>query len=330
MDNTSGHSTVTDDQYFLLYFIMGVYFAPDLKKVRTLKSVFQRRAEGLLAYLPHQLSSSHMRREAIEGVYYYVLRKADKSLVLELPQLHQFFNGNLPAPAQDSTTPYYPQFDSLFPPKLHPKSQFRNKYDVLGNIAFINDPEISYIKPVDIARFKRLTGLKGFLLDRNDPLLNKFMHGALQENISEGYVCPSSVQTQAGQLLPCSNRFDNALAQTCNTVTPSQVKASTENESEPSCGCDTASAETCDTFIPSPTKHSTVNELEQRTIFLPSCPSQEEWNNIIAATKCGISLAGTAAGGRFRPSLGLIDIGESDDSYLFRVSLPGVKRDESK
>lgn len=324
MDNTSaGHSTVTDDQYFLLYFVMGVYFAPDLKKVRTLKSVFQRRAEGLRAYLPRQLSSSHMRREAIEGVYYYVLRKTDKSLVLELPQLHQFFNGNLPAPAQDSTTPYYPQFDSLFPPKLHPKSQFRNKYEVLGSIAFVHDPEISYIKPVDIARFKRLTGLKGFLLDRNDPLLNKFMRGSSQENIHEGYVRPSSVQTQAGQLLPCGNRFDNASAQTCNTVTPSP-------ESEPSCGCDTASAETWDTFIPSPAKHGTVNELGQRTIFLPSCPSQEEWNNIVAATKCGISLAGTAARGRFGPSLGLIDIGESDDSYLFRVSLPGVKRDESK
>lgn len=332
MDNTLGHLTVTD-QHFLLYFIMGVYFAPDLKKVIPLKSVFERRAEGLLEYLPHQLSNSHMRRVAMEGVYYYVLRKADESLVLKLPQLHQFFDGNLPASAKDSTTSY-PQFDSLFPPKLHPKSQFRNKYDVIGNIAFINDPEISYIEPVDIARFKRLTGLKGFLLDRNDPLLKKFMHGTFQEKMSEGYLCPSAVQTKAGlsyswapivpdesysDILPCSSRCDNASAQMCNSVA---------NESEPS--FDTASARMCDTFIPSPTKTSTVNELEPRTIFLPSCPSQEEWNNIIAATKCGVSLAGTAAGGQLGPILGLIDIGDSDDSYLFRVSLPGVKRDESK
>lgn len=347
MDSTSGHLTVTADQYFLVYFIMGVYFGPDLKKARCLKSIFQRRAEGLLSYLPHQLAGSQMRTVALEGVYYYILRRADESLVLKLPQLHQFFNGDLPAPANDSTISY-PQFDSIFSPKLHPKSQFRNKYDVLGNIAFIHEPEISYIKPVDIARFRRLTGLKGFLLDRDDPLLQKFMngeylcYGTLLEIRPEGYLCPSDVQTQAdvscscapivpngpcSDILPCSNHFDNASAQTCNTSTASPIKASNVNESEPS--FDIASAQMCNSIITSPTKPSSVNELEPRTIFLPSCPSQEEWNNILAATKCGISLAGTAAGGQLGPALGLIDIGESDDSYLFRVSLPGVKRDEN-
>jgi len=65
-------------------------------------------------------------------------------------------------------------------------------------------------------------------------------------------------------------------------------------------------------------------------LFLPSRPTKKEWCDIVAATKSGFALTGSAAIGQVGPTIGLMDIGECEDSYLFRVSLPGVKRDESK
>lgn len=65
-------------------------------------------------------------------------------------------------------------------------------------------------------------------------------------------------------------------------------------------------------------------------LFLPSCPSKQEWAEITAAAKSGFAVTGSAAVGKVGPTVGLMDIGESEDSYLFRVALPGVKRDESK
>lgn len=65
-------------------------------------------------------------------------------------------------------------------------------------------------------------------------------------------------------------------------------------------------------------------------VFLPSHATNDEWKNIIAATKSGIALTGTAAMGKVGPTIGSVDIAESQEEYVFRVSLPGVARDESK
>lgn len=63
-------------------------------------------------------------------------------------------------------------------------------------------------------------------------------------------------------------------------------------------------------------------------MYFPS-HSTEEWDKLLAAAKSGIGLVGSAAMGRMGPVVGAVDIGECEDSYLFRVSLPGVSRDES-
>ncbi|PSS19638.1 Alpha-crystallin domain-containing protein [Actinidia chinensis var. chinensis] len=82
----------------------------------------------------------------------------------------------------------------------------------------------------------------------------------------------------------------------------------------------------------SPTERGTDPRLsnEPAVLFLPSCPDDEEWDNIIAATKMGVGLKGSAAMGKVGPIIGLMDVGESDDAYLFRVSLPGVATDRNK
>ncbi|KAH9603986.1 hypothetical protein KSS87_023589 [Heliosperma pusillum] len=61
-------------------------------------------------------------------------------------------------------------------------------------------------------------------------------------------------------------------------------------------------------------------------VYLPSQPTKEEWHNILSVTSNGIGLTGSAAAGTMGPILGKREIGECEDSYIFRVSLPGVAR----
>lgn len=62
------------------------------------------------------------------------------------------------------------------------------------------------------------------------------------------------------------------------------------------------------------------------------CPltTNQEWAGIVSAAKTGIALTGTAAMGKVGPVIGRVDIGENENSYFFRVSLPGVARDQSE
>lgn len=59
-------------------------------------------------------------------------------------------------------------------------------------------------------------------------------------------------------------------------------------------------------------------------IILGSIPTVYEWNKIVAATKSGIALTGTLAERPARSPIGLVDIGTSDNAYLFCIALPGV------
>lgn len=81
----------------------------------------------------------------------------------------------------------------------------------------------------------------------------------------------------------------------------------------------------------SPTKdNKNVEKVGPAIIFLSSFTTKEDWENIKATNKLGVALTGCAAVGKIGPIIGLMDIGECEDSYLFRVSLPGVSRDEGK
>lgn len=71
-----------------------------------------------------------------------------------------------------------------------------------------------------------------------------------------------------------------------------------------------------------------VEAAKPALIYLPSQPTEEEWGNILSVTRSGIGLSGSAAVGTIGPVLGKMDISESKDTYLFRVSLPGVARGE--
>ena len=64
------------------------------------------------------------------------------------------------------------------------------------------------------------------------------------------------------------------------------------------------------------------------TIFLPQT-TEKELQAVLAVTKHGVAVSGSAAK-TMGPLIGSIDISESDEGFLFRVALPGVKKDESK
>lgn len=66
------------------------------------------------------------------------------------------------------------------------------------------------------------------------------------------------------------------------------------------------------------------------SIFIPSRPTKTEWAKLRAATKSGFALTGVATLGQVGPHVGKADVGESEDDYMFRISLPGVKRDDGK
>lgn len=81
----------------------------------------------------------------------------------------------------------------------------------------------------------------------------------------------------------------------------------------------------------SPAKdNANVERVGPAIIFLSSFTTREEWDNIMATNKLGVALTGSAAMGKIGSIIGLMDIGECEHSYLFRVSLPGVSRDESE
>ncbi|XP_030960479.1 increased DNA methylation 2-like [Quercus lobata] len=322
-NNVQSH-ILDDNQLFLLYFIMGTYFGPDLKGERLQKSVLQRIAEGLPPYTSDHLAGTHMKTVEVERVYYYVLRKAAESVTVKLPLLYQFFEGNVPAQGQDPAA-NYPQFPDLFPLQLHPHSRFKNRHKIIENIVFINNPEIVYIKPEDIERFKRLTGLEDFLLDSDAARLHTSIYGAglhnaaVQEDESNREL-PSPSSSRGSQK---TRRIDDILnpqdhQQHFHFVAPI---SSVPYSGKPMMYSYMASLPTKDDSNP-------MEKVGPAMIFLPSHPTKKEWTNIVAATKSGFALTGSAAMGQVGPVIGLMDIGECDDSYLFRVSLPGVKRDE--
>ncbi|KAL4578073.1 hypothetical protein LXL04_014189 [Taraxacum kok-saghyz] len=311
MDDKSSGRTPKDDQFFLLYFIMGTYFGPDLKG-ESHKSVFQRRAEGLPPYPPEKLANSSMKTVEVERIYYYVLRKADPSIALKLPWLHEFFHGHLSTSTRTTTTatpnPPFPQFDDLFPPELHPHSIIKGQYEAISNIVFISDPKILYIGQEYLERFKRLTRLEDVCLDRDDARRHTTVDGKVLYNID------IQTETEYHQEL---KKPENQTTRTCFNG----VSTYTNNGSTP---CLVGN----DDCMPGGMKTSDLADVGSHMMFFSSCPSKEEWNGILNSTKNGFVLTGSATMGQIGSTVGNIDIGECEDSYLFRVSLPGVKRDE--
>lgn len=65
-------------------------------------------------------------------------------------------------------------------------------------------------------------------------------------------------------------------------------------------------------------------------VFLPSQSNEGDLERVLGGSAHGVAVTGSAALGKVGQPIGSIDISESNDTYLFRVALPGVARDSSK
>ncbi|XVF06129.1 hypothetical protein REPUB_Repub06bG0021100 [Reevesia pubescens] len=85
-----------------------------------------------------------------------------------------------------------------------------------------------------------------------------------------------------------------------------------------------------DDMFSSPTQEKTeaAEFIGPAMIFMPSQSTKEELDDMMAVTKYGVALTGAAATGSIGPILGKLDIGELEDSFYFRVSLPAVSMDK--
>uniref|UniRef100_A0A7N0V4I0 Uncharacterized protein n=1 Tax=Kalanchoe fedtschenkoi TaxID=63787 RepID=A0A7N0V4I0_KALFE len=311
-------TTPVDDQCFLLSFITGHYFGPDINLRRPEKSALQRVKEGLPPYSHSQLAGSQMKTTELERIYYYIVREADPSVVVSLHSLRQFLQGHFQTSNQVLKSAY-PQFPDLFPPRLHPHALSDSQQKVIENVVFINSPDISFIKPEDIKRFKKLTGLESLALSRDE---------------ARHYTCATGTGSNGG-----SEQESTAKEEPPSVILHRPKKTRHINDLTDSDHLDPLCPKckgpfagmTCAPVGPSVTdmENRPDQELIPAMVYLPSQPTIEELENIVAATRSGFALTGSAAKARVGATVGRMDIGECNDSYLFRASLPGVKRDES-
>jgi hypothetical protein len=314
---------LNDDQCFLLYFIMGTYFGPHHINGDK-KSVLQRVAEGLPSYTRDQLTTSFIKVAELERIYYYILRNVDKSLTVKLPFLRRFIQG-----LECSTDVCnYPQFTDLFPLELHPQSRFKSSYKIIESIVFIDNPETCFLNREDVERFKRLSGLEDFLVDKDVARLYNCFDGSGLRNKSVG----------KGKVVE-RNRIMSLPEIKCSRNTSSRKVNESDDFSEikkhqlprDACAVTPISCVPFNEGMALESEGDSVKVCGPAVLFLPSRPTKKEWSDVVAATKKGFGLTGSAAMARtVGPIIGLVDIGECEDSYLFRMSLPGVKRDESK
>ncbi|CAA7037217.1 unnamed protein product [Microthlaspi erraticum] len=147
---------IEDDKMFLLHFIIGTYFGPDLQNHHHLKkqSAFQIRSSSSNLPTRDELKGSLMKRAELETVYHHILKNADPSLTVKPRTLRDYLNGK-----RD-----FPVLADLFPRKLHPESRIGNQHKVIKSILFINDPDTSCMRRDCVSRFKLLTGLQSFTL----------------------------------------------------------------------------------------------------------------------------------------------------------------------
>ncbi|KNA22578.1 hypothetical protein SOVF_032790 [Spinacia oleracea] len=289
-----------EDSCFLLHFIMGTYFGPDLKGESIKKSALQRIAEDLPPYTLEQLADSHINTSEIEQIYYYLVRKADRSLAVKLAVLKQFIQGNHPSQGAD--------FLTLFPSHLHPQKESLNHSRIVSNVVFIRNPAIFYIKREDIERFKRLTGLEDLFIENS---VVRLPNGVFLEEEDLGNDDDDSEE------VPILNYYRGIRG--CQRKRKLDEILKSENLKQP---------KSLQVALPPSAKqlNSRVRD-GPGIVILPSQPSREELRRIVEIARNAYAVTGSAAKGEVGSVIGLMDISESEDSYLFRVALPGVKRE---
>lgn len=328
----------TNDQSFLLNFIMGTYFGPDVKTDIPRLSATQRRVEGLPPYDITDLCSTLLKRSDIESLYFYVLRNAHPSAVVKWRSLDLYFDGNLSPHISDNLEDKC-RFTSLFPLNIHDQGTYEGDFKMFNGIIIIDDPDTTHIKSEDLQRFKQLTGVSELKINRGEaqlyhhvyrsykeqniqiPNSRRFGTGALMEGVTDGNAAASqqrsrSVEGVTNEKAATSQQRSNPRKRRRSRDTPQMqnpphVSVPSQDHVQSSAG-----------QIP---PMQTTSWAEPVMLVLGSTPKIELLNK-----KTTSILTGTAKDGRAGPPVGLVDIGINKYAYLFRVALPGVMKDDRK
>ncbi|KAJ6336628.1 hypothetical protein OIU76_006494 [Salix suchowensis] len=151
------------DQHFLLNFIMSTFLGPDLYSDNPRRSAAHRLAKGLPPYTSNNLGDSFLHISQLESLYYYVLRNARPSLVLNPNTLCLYLEGKLHLSDSESLEDCR-QFTSFFPLGIHGHKKDSASLEIVKGIVLIENPDTSYIKE-DLEKFKCLSGMDSLKID---------------------------------------------------------------------------------------------------------------------------------------------------------------------
>ncbi|RDX64431.1 Increased DNA methylation 3, partial [Mucuna pruriens] len=300
--------TSDSDTKFLIDFIVTTYLGPDVKSHDPAYTVIQRLTAGFPPYIMRDLGPSYVNISLLERLYYYLLRDASPDLVLDLNMFHMYLKGKLFLSISDFTQDTQ-QFTTFFPLDLHQQIWYPDSFRIIKGIVLIDDPSMSCIKEEDLNRFRSLTGVSTFKLNLSECLCFQLGHRSGKEVDAD---CVNKVPESIPNGSCQSEKFQQ------------EHKRKYVDEKPP------PMPEFSHVF---PTKHNGKGDPSKNTCksdgstFMPllSIPDIGDCNQ-----DSSLILTGTARRGLFGPSVGVVDIGIGKTAYLFRVSLPGVKKDCSQ
>ncbi|KAJ1434994.1 HSP20-like chaperone [Sesbania bispinosa] len=295
------------DRKFLVDFIFTIYLGPDVKSDNPKCSLFHRLMAGLPPYTLSDLGPSYLSISLLERLYYYLLRNASPDLILDVNMFHMYLKGKLSLPNSNFTEDS-PQFTSFFPLELHQQIWYPESFRVVKGVVLIDDPLTSYIKEEDLNRFRSLTGVNTFKLNLSECLRVRLHPRSSKEGDSN---CVNKVPetTPNGGCQPGKSQQEYKRKYIDDTPPMSEIPC---------------------VF---PAKHNAKGDPSKK-MCKSDGPTLMPLLSIPDIDHCyhdsSLILTGTARRGLFGPSVGVVDIGISKVAYLFRASLPGVKKDFSQ
>ncbi|CAJ1963632.1 unnamed protein product [Sphenostylis stenocarpa] len=294
---------VVSDRKFLIDFFFTTYLGPDVMSHNPTCCVTQRLVFGFPPYVLSDLRPSYISISLLERLYYFLLRFSPPHVVLDLNMLRAYLKGNLFLPSLDFV-PGSKQFISFFPLDLHQQIWYPDTFRIMKGIVLIDDPSPSCIREDDFNRFKSLTGMT-----------------TLKLNLGEFFQlgCRSSDEGDGHCMIKWPEAIHNKGCESGEFKEDHKRKRVEEILPLPE--------------IPHviPTKHNLKIKLSKKRDksvkpkFMPlfTIPEMDD-----CIQDSPVIITGSALKGQFGSSVGIVDIGSSEVAYLFRVSIPGVTKNE--
>lgn len=306
-DDGRSDNSSNDDKNFLLNFIMGTYLGPDVTIDNPRSSAFQRLAKDSPPYTLKDLGPSYVSIVLLENLYYYLLRKAERCLILKPDMLHKYIKGSLHFPNL-SVSEDTRQFMRFFPLDLHEQIWYPQSFRVVKGIVLIDDPVMLH-REEDLDKFRSLSRLRDFKIDMDEFV--QFEHNYHNGNDDSEQNFSDSVKETSSMGQKISDRDAHPSVR-------SQQKFKRRRDD-------------CDSIPMFPVGKDYISKGDFQRARMSDGPAIMplllDVQKCIAKSDASIVLSGIAKKGKLGPPVGVVDVGVSKVAYYFRVALPGVRKD---